>query len=141
MNARTPSPDKLASWEEQALELLVVRTSEEKVLAHLQYVGCPMEIARAIVARCRKPANARLRRTTLASIATGLGLIALAAAYASLFWEPGDRPTRLIRPLAFFSVGLGMMIYGALTLIFDRIDARRKRDGYTRRRSPTRPRA
>lgn len=136
MNPRPPSPEKITHWEEQALALLAIRTSEEKVLAHLRDVECPPEIARAIVARCRKPANARIRRKTLGTIATGLGVIALAAAYFSLMRAP-DSP-RVIRPLGYFSFGLGMVMYGLLELFFDRIDARKKRGGYTRRRPPTR---
>ncbi len=119
---------------------MAVRTSEEKVLAHLRDVECPPEIAHAIVARCRAPANARIRRKTLGTIATGLGTLVLAAAYFSWMHEPGDRPSRVIRPLAYLSVGLGMVMYGFLELLFDRIDAREKRGGYTRKRSPTRPR-
>lgn len=138
MNPQAPSPERIAHWEEQALALMAVRTSEEKVLAHLRDVECPPEIARAIVARCRKPANARIRRKTLGTIATGLGVVALAAAYFSLMRAP-DTP-RVLRPLGYFSIGLGMVMYGLLELFFDRIDARKKRGGYTRKRSPTRPR-
>lgn len=61
----------MAHWEEQALALMAVRASEENVLAHLRDVECPPEIARAIVARSRKPANARIRRKTLGTIAGG----------------------------------------------------------------------
>lgn len=140
MNPRPPSPEKIAHWEEQALALLAVRTSEEKVLAHLRDVECPPEIARAIVARCRKPANARIRRRTLGLMATGLGLLALAAAYFSLRWYPDAPPSRALRPLAYFSVGLGMILYGVLELVFDHIDARSKRGGHTRERAPNRTR-
>jgi hypothetical protein len=138
VNPRAPSPERIAHWEEQALALMAVRTSEENVLAHLRDVECPLEIARAIVARCRTSANARIRRKMLGTIATGLGVLALAAAYFSLMRAP-DTP-RVLRPIAYFSIGLGMVMYGLMELVFDRIDARKKRGGYTRRRPPIQPR-
>ncbi len=118
MNAQPPSPERIESWEQQALALLAERTPERKVLAHLHEVGCPETIARKLVARNRDPARARLRIKAAALVGTGVSLIGCAGLYLLWLGDPGERPELLIRPVLLFSFGLGMVIYGALEIFF-----------------------
>jgi hypothetical protein len=113
-----PPPERIASWEQQALALLSERTPERKVLAHLRDVGCPEAIARRLVARNRDPARTRLRIKAAAIVGSGVSLIAFGA--LSLWWlgDPGDRPELLLRPVLLLSFGAGMVIYGVLEILF-----------------------
>lgn len=118
MSAQPPSPERIASWEQQALALLAERTPDHKVLTHLRDVGCPEAIARRLVARNREPARVRLRIKAAAIVGTGASLIGCAGLYLWWLGDPSDRPTLLIRPVLLFSFGLGMVIYGALEILF-----------------------
>jgi hypothetical protein len=117
MSTQSPSPERIASWEQQALALLAEHSPEDKVLAHLRYVGCPAETAREIIARNRGAAKSQRRRKGIGIAATGAALIAIAILILVL------RALGVPIPLAawtfwFLIVGIGMLMYGGLQMLF-----------------------
>jgi ferric-dicitrate binding protein FerR (iron transport regulator) len=117
MSAQPPSPERIASWEQQALALLTERTSEEKILAHLRYVGCPADTAREIIARNRGGAKTRRRYKGVGIALTGAGMIALVVAVAILrsLGIPIPLP---VSSIWLFVLGFGMVLYGTLQMLF-----------------------
>jgi hypothetical protein len=116
VSAQPPSPERIASWEQQALALLTERTSEEKVLAHLRHVGCPPDLAREIVTGNRGGAKSQRRRKGVGIALTGAGLVAAVILVGILraFGIPMPMP---FRPWV-FAIGLGMILYGMLQMMF-----------------------
>jgi hypothetical protein len=113
-----PTPEKIASWEQQAQALLGERTSEEKVLAHLKHIGCPAPLAMDIVKRSRRPAKKHLRKKGIGIALTGLAILAgllLLSILQVLIGMPIPMPINMIW---FFFIGSGMVVYGILQMLF-----------------------
>lgn len=118
MSAQPPSPEKIASWEAQALALMSTRTAPEKVIAHLKYVGCPASLAQDIVSRNRRPATKNLRRKGVGILLTGvaiLGGVLLLELVKVLIGMPIPLP---INAAWFAVLGAGMIVYGVLQIVF-----------------------
>lgn len=118
MSGQPPSPEKIASWEAQALALMSTRTTPEKVMAHLKYVGCPAPLAQDIVTRNRRPAKKNLRKKGVGILVTGVailvGLLLLAILKAAI-GMPIPLP---INTTWFVFLGIGMIAYGLLQIVF-----------------------
>jgi len=119
MNAQPPSPEKLASWEAQALALLSTRTPPEKVVAHLKYVGCPLSLAQEIVARSRPRAKRQLRGKGLGILIGGVALLAACVLTIISVYLMGV-PVPLLGRYVLLGIiaGIGMVIYGGLQILF-----------------------
>lgn len=118
MSGPAPSPEKIASWEAQALALLSTRTAPEKVISHLKYVGCPAPLAQDIVSRNRRSAKKNLRKKGVGILVTGVailvGLLLLQILRAAI-GMPIPLP---INTVWFALLGTGMIFYGVLQIIF-----------------------
>lgn len=118
MSAQPPTPEKIASWEAQALALMSTRTAPEKVIAHLKYVGCPAPLAQDIVVRNRRPASKNLRKKGLGILLAGVGIL-VGVLLLELVKVALGMPIPLpINATWFVLLGAGMIVYGILQIVF-----------------------
>lgn len=119
MNGQSPSPERIASWEAQALALLGTRMPPEKVVAHLKYVGCPLSLAQEIVARNRPKAKRQLRGKGLGMLIGGGALLAASVLVMVAVVVVG-KPVPLLGRYVLLGVilGIGMIVYGVLQIVF-----------------------
>lgn len=118
MSAQPPSPEKIASWEAQALALMSTRTAPEKVITHLKYVGCPAPLARDIVSRNRRPARKNLRRKGVGILVTGVAILVGVLLLEILRASIGMPIPLPINTTWFALLGAGMIVYGVLQIVF-----------------------
>lgn len=119
MSRLPPSPERIESWEQQTLALLEARRPPEKVVAHLKYVGCPAPLAQEIVQRNRKTATRGLRRKGLGMLLYGAALLAGCLLAVIVVGITGLKVPMLSRYLLLGAIlGVGMIVYGGLQLIF-----------------------
>ena len=113
-----PTPERIAQWEAQALALLSTRMPPDKLLAHLKSVGCPPDLAQEILERNRKPAKRELQRKGLGIFLGGIGILVVLSALVAFVALTGIRLPFMGRALIFVIVGIAMIAYGGLQMLF-----------------------
>jgi hypothetical protein len=84
MTTEDAGEDQLLAWQEQALSLIEAGQKDSIVRLHLRRMGCPTEIAHAVVAHCRQAVTADHRRRGMVMLITG-ALFGIPLAFLAAF--------------------------------------------------------